>query len=467
MYLDRSLTAVAFLLLFPASPAQQPAASAPPPAASSPAALVSNGPGEEFKFTKVDDTLLAEANAADAQFETKGLVFHEAGVQAYLDSVGNRVLAGRPVPEKVTYRFLVLRDPLANAFAQPNGSIYVTTGLLALLQNEGELAAVLSHETAHVYKRHPYLENRNLRKKSVEINLISLAATVALAGAAGPVAGAAIRVGTEASTLILVESVYGYSREMESQADRDGLAAMTAAGYDPHAMASFFELLDRDSRLEYEPYKTFYHDHPKLEARRAEALEFAGKNTPPGAQTGSENDYLTAVAPAIVPNVSMDLNSRRPRTAMIRATRLVNAFPDNPQYQVLLGESYRALGAKTSAPTADELTPDGREMQRKLVTKMTEEQEQQELLHRPGGPATLEANRAAAEKAFQSAIQSQPDYAIAYRELGFLYQDEARYSGAADNYRHYLQLVASTSLDRYRIERRLAQVLSLQAQQSH
>jgi len=82
-------------------------------------------------------------------------VLHDPDLQAYIDAAGNRVLGDRPVPEKVTYRFLVLRDPMVNAFALPNGSVYITTGLLALLENEAQLAGVLGHEAAHIYERHP------------------------------------------------------------------------------------------------------------------------------------------------------------------------------------------------------------------------------------------------------------------------------------------------------------------------
>jgi len=269
------------------------------------------------------------------------------------------------------------------------------------------------------------------------------------------------------STLLLVESIYGYSRELESQADQDGLAAMTVAGYDPHAMAAAFELLDQDRTLEYEPRPTFYHDHPNLTKRREEALAFADAHTPTSARIGLKMDYVNAVAPAIVFNVDADIESRRPRTAVARATRLADAFPDDPQYEVLLGDSYRTLGAKTTVPTPDEFTPDGENKQRRQVLKMTEEEEQKALLKTPEGQATVRENQAKAEKAFLAAIDRNPQYALAYRELGFLYQDESRFADAANNYRHYLQLVADTSLDRLRIGRRLAEVEKLQAAPPH
>jgi hypothetical protein len=457
----RTLSAISIFVIFGFLEAQQPfSPSQPTPIGGH----VSEGPGAAFQFTKIDETLRAEADAVDAQYEKRGLVLHDPDLQAYIDSAGNRVLGDLAVPEKVTYRFLVLRDPMVNAFALPNGSIYITTGLLALLENEAQLAGVLGHEAAHIYERHPYIENRSLRKKTVASEIIS-AVTVFVPG--GYASWLAATAAANVSNLLLVESVYGYSRELESQADHDGLAAMTAAGYNPHAMAVAFELLDQDRTLEYEPYPTFYHDHPKLTKRREEALAFADAHTPANARIGTPRDYVTAVAPAIVSNIDTDLESRRPRTAAARATRLVDAFPGVPQYQVLLGDSYRALGAKTSVPSPDELTPEGEDKQRRNVLKMSEQEEQKALLKTPESQATLKENQAKAENAFLAAIETDPHYALAYRELGFLCQDESRFADAALNYGHYLQQVADTSLDRLRIARRLAEVEKLQAALAH
>jgi tetratricopeptide (TPR) repeat protein len=457
----RTLSAILIVVIFGPLEAQQPS----PPSQPAPVSVqVSEGPGAAFQFTKVDNNLRAEADAVDAQYEKRGLVLHDPDLQAYIDSTGSRILGNRPIPEKVTYRFLVLRDPMVNAFALPNGSVYITTGLLALLEDEAQLAGILGHETAHIYERHPYLENRSIRKKTVASEIIAAAAACVPGGYGAWLATAAA---ANVSTLILVESIYGYSREMESQADHDGLAAMTVAGYDPHAMAADFELLDQDRTLEYEPRPTFYHDHPNLRKRREEALAFADTHTPASLRTVLKKDYIAAVAPAIVSNINTDIESRRPRTAVARATRLVDAFPGVPQYKVLLGDSYRELGAKTTVPTPDELTPEGEDRQRKKVLKMSEQEEQKALLNTPESQATLKENRAKAEKAFLAAIESDPQYALAYRELGFLYQDESRFADAALNYRHYLQLVADTSLDRLRIGRRLAEVEKPQAALPH
>ena len=430
-------------------------------------AQVPDGPGSAFKFTKIDDKVFDDATAVDLEYEKKGMVLHDANLQSYLDSVGNRVIGDRAIPQNVHFRFMALRDPMVNAFALPNGSIYVTTGLLSLLENEAELAGVLGHEMAHVFERHPYLENRSARKKALTMNVLGAAGSWAPIGPGVSAAfGAAVWAGAELSSIVLIASVYGYSREMERQADSDGLDAMTAAGYDSHAMARAFELLDEDSKLEYEPIATFYHDHPKLTARRQEALGFAATHTPAHPRTVDKKDYLAEVAPAVTYNIASDIENRRARTAVVRAGEMVTVFPNDPEYQVLLGEAYRGLAAETAQPTPEELTPEGQSLHRKELFKMTMEEEQKKLLEQPGGQATLHDNHARAEKLFQGVIQSSPSFAAAYRELGFLYQDDGRYADAAGEYRHYLNLVASTSLDHLRIQMRLAEVEKLEAPQS-
>jgi tetratricopeptide (TPR) repeat protein len=458
--MSRTLSTIFIVIVFGVLQAQQPSVPSQPTAIS---VHVSEGPGARFKFTKVDYNLLAEADAIDAEYEKRDLVLHDPGVQAYIDSIGNRVLGGRPVPEKVTWRFHVFRTPEVNAYSWPNGSVYMTTGLLALLENDAQLAAVLAHETAHIYERHSYLENRSVRKKAIASEIIAAASVWVPGGYALLAATAAADIGTR----LMLESVYGYSREVESQADRDGIAAMTVAGYNPHAAAVGFELLDQATNLEYIAHPTFYQDHPKLTERREKALAFADAHTPMGAQTGLKEDYIRAVAPAIASSIDTDIENRRPRTAVATATRLADTFPGDPHYQLLLGDSYRTLGAETAVATPDEFTASGEDRRRNQALKMSAQEEQKALLKTPRGQTTLKENQGKAEKAFLAAIGSNPQYALAYRELGFLYQDESRFADAATNYRHYLQLVADTSLDRLRIARRLTEVEKLQTGPPH
>lgn len=422
-------------------------------------------PDAEFKFTKIDLQLLDEVNEFDRQVAKKGLLFENPDLQAYVDSVCTRLIADRPTPENVKFRCLVLRDPMQNAFAEPNGTVYVTTGLLALLENEAQLAGVLGHELTHTHKRHLYLENRSTRKKVLTMNILSAAAAFAPGGGAFSggvqIFGAAVQLGAAISDQILVASVYGYSRDMEQEADDNGSAAMVAASYDPNAMARAFELLDQGSRYEFEPFDTFYHDHPKLAERRKLALDYAAAHPVANPRPTPEKEYLSKVAPAICYNIEADINSRRARSAVHAAQRLVDAFPDVPKYRLLLGDGYRALGAKPKLLSDDEMTRHGKSEDRKNFFRRTEQEEQKSLLEKPEGQAALKENQAQAEKLYLGVLQSNPAYADTYRDLGFLYEQQDKYTEAAAQYRHYLDMVSGTSLDHRRIELRLANVQKL------
>jgi predicted Zn-dependent protease len=407
--------------------------------------------GAEFKFTKIDLQLLDDINEVDRQVSKKGLLFESSDLQAYVDSVCKRLIADRPAPENVKFRCLVLRDPMQNAFAEPNGTVYVTTGLLALLENEAELAGVLGHELTHTYNRHLYLENRSMRKKVLTMNVLTIASVV-------PGVGAAVELGAAITDQILIASVYGYAREKEQEADSNGLATMVAVSYDPNAMARSFQLLDEGSRYEFEPFDTFYHDHPKLTERRKFAQDFATAHPVANPLPTPEKQYLAKVAPAICYNIEADINSRRARSAVRAAQRLVDAFPDEPRYQLLLGDSYRALGAKPKSLSDDELTRHGKSEDRKNYFKRTEQEEQKSLLEKPEGQAALKQNQAEAEKLYLAVAQSNPSYSDTYRDLGFLYEQQGKYTAAAAQYRHYLAMVSGTSLDHRRIELRLANV---------
>ncbi|MCM3905843.1 MAG: M48 family metallopeptidase [Pyrinomonadaceae bacterium] len=205
------------------------AITAPPIPVSTPTQIQTNEP---FRFGKVDLEVLDQITLLDQRFEKDGLVYHEAALDAYLERVGKSVLAGKEI-ENVNWKFRALRDPEPNALALPNGSIYVNTGLLALLEEEGQLASVLAHEIVHVTERHTYLHNRSTRKKVLAINIMNTISTWTPAGTA---AGLAINLIASISPLMLALSVLGYSREQEKEADLEGLKRVSAAGYEPDAL---------------------------------------------------------------------------------------------------------------------------------------------------------------------------------------------------------------------------------------
>ncbi len=353
----------------------------------------------------------------------------------------------------MNFRFRIVRDPVENAFALPNGSVYVNSGLIAGVRNEGQLAGVVSHEIIHVTKRHAYLEFRSIRKKNVAVDILAAAG-----GAAPGIAGIATLAASLSGQLLIVSSVFGYSRELEKQADVNGYSLLIHAGYSGNAMPEALETLD--DRLEFERFEPFWKTHPKLQERIAWAKEMAKTENPPNPRDTPENYYFKQFSSVIRFDIQLDLDSRRARTAVDRAQRLVAHSPGDAASLTLLADAYRDLGAKTARPEGDELKGRGKKDNRKRVLKRTAEEEQKELDASAKGQSALAENRSKAESLYREAMKDSPQLGDPHRGIGMLYEDESKKIEAESEYREYLKLAAADASDRVRIDRRLEKLAS-------
>jgi predicted Zn-dependent protease len=321
--------------------------------------------------------------------------------------------------------------------------------LIAVLQNEAQLGAVLAHEITHVVNRHEYQLNHDIRNKALALNIVALVGTaVPLGGVFGQTVSAAVAI----SQVAVMSTVYGYSRTLEQEADDQGFDRLTQAQYDGSAMVRALQLLDE--KIEYEPVEPFWRTHPKLVARTASAQKLASGAHAATPIPVNDPDYLTDMRAAVRYSIEEDLENRRARTALARAQRLVDLEPKDAVDESLLADAYRSLGAKTPRPLDAELTGDGVKQQRAMMPKRTPTEEQF-YLARPEGVAAIAANRSAAESNYRKAMQDDPMLADPHRGLGTLYEDEGEGSHAAEEYREYLKLAPQDAVDRLRIERRL------------
>jgi predicted Zn-dependent protease len=222
-------------------------------------------------------------------------VLREGPAVALVQEVGERVAAASPRRE-VPYRFGVVDRSEPNAFALPSGHIYVSRGLLVLLNSADELAGVLGHEVAHVAARH--LEARD--RHALAATLLSLLASVAggfasdarsaaLAGPAGRAAAAA--------------SVASFSREQEREADLLGQRYASAAGFAGSGLALALRSLDRERRLREgsSSLPGFFETHPGGAERFASAAARAAEGGVARGGTGGDGlskEGFPAEAPA-------------------------------------------------------------------------------------------------------------------------------------------------------------------------
>jgi predicted Zn-dependent protease len=224
-----------------------------------------------------------------------GMVVEDPQITEYINEIGHRIAAQTNDGEQ-DFTFFVVDDPHVNAFALPGGYIGVHTGLIEASRSEDELAGVLAHEIAHVTQRHiARAVHANSRQSILTTALMLGAMVLGAAGGSGDLIQGAMAVaqGTAAQQQI------NFTRQNEYEADRIGIGALADAGFDPHGMASFFEVMARlqpgtpDSRI-----PDFLRTHPVTTARIAEARNRASEHE--RRQSNDTTNYGIARARMIV-----------------------------------------------------------------------------------------------------------------------------------------------------------------------
>lgn len=190
----------------------------------------------------------------------------------YLDALGQRLAKESP-RQDVTYRFHLVDMAEPNAFALPGGYVYVTRGLLALVNSEDELAGVVGHEIGHVAARHTVQKISKQGPLAVVFGIAS-----GITGLFVPLVGNIIGgVGDLTQGLLFSP----YSRSQETEADRVGQDMATKAGWDPAALSVFLHTLGREVDLmSKEPRKpSFFDSHPATPDRVAKTAAYAKELT--------------------------------------------------------------------------------------------------------------------------------------------------------------------------------------------
>ena len=214
---------------------------------------------------RADRTVLLDSTYDDAAVgreASKGVdaqigLLGDKALDAYIQGIGDKLL--RAIPNRpFAYQFRVVDQVEANAFALPGGHIFVSRGLLALANDEDELACVIGHEIGHVAKRHA-------------------AAQQGATSGMFPLLDPMLRQGRMAA----------YSRDLERSADHDGQILCAAAGYDPLGMARLLEsLMNYEKLVTGDPYRmeSYFDTHPLSSERatvaRVDASELRWKRDP-------------------------------------------------------------------------------------------------------------------------------------------------------------------------------------------
>jgi len=365
-------------------------------------------------------------DAANADLESRishdRLLYGHAELDRYLQSVAARLLAIDKI-DPASVRVRAIKGADANAFTLSNGSIYVTIAMLAALDDEAQLAAVLGHELTHYVNRHELLALREEKHQDSKAQAVGTAinlAAYALARTAGP-SGPPPIIGAERMAAWARASMSGYSRDLERSADDAGIRRLISAGYDPSAALKALQHLSEQSVYAHAALSPKYASHPSLEERLASYRNLLAGELAAAAGTGDRRrtEYRAHLGELPLDAIEMLVEAG----ALDRAERLLwaeQARADSGRAEYLEGEIFRRRVPQTEGTSRAALTAYERAVTLPDVPASAYREEG--LLHRQRGETE------AAALAFQAYLEHAPTAVDA--PLVRIYLDELRAASA-------------------------------------
>ncbi|MDD3883933.1 MAG: M48 family metalloprotease [Gallionella sp.] len=235
---------------------------------------------------------VALGRQADVQVKKQYKVYESKALQDYVNRVGQRIAKQSHRPD-LQYHFTVLDSPEINAFALPGGYVYITRSILAYLNSEAELAAVLGHEIGHVTARHGVRQQSAAQAANLGLTIASI--FVPEVGSVG---------GQNLANIVGGALLSGYGRDHELEADRLGAEYLARTAYDPQAIIKVIRVLKdqelKDAELakqegrEPRRYHGLFATHPDNDTRLQQAVAEAGKNGSAHTHLEGREAFLTA-----------------------------------------------------------------------------------------------------------------------------------------------------------------------------
>lgn len=367
--------------------------------------------GQPFKPDADERALWAKAEKEEESLLKRTKVYDDPMLEAYLAGVGDRL-----TPDEVRaaggpgFKFAVLRDPTLNAFALPNGHIYVHTGLLSRLDNESQLAMIIGHEMTHVTHRHA------LSIEQASIGVAALARSRAPkdddigAAVIGPTANAILGLGLPLTT---IAAINGYGRDLERDADQGGMDNLVRAGYDPKEAPKVFALLRSESKDRGSLETFFFGSHPKLTERIETTEELLQTKYAQAAMTSTTTrdteDFQLRMRSVVRENALEDIRAGRFAVAQHQLDRVLAITPKDPIAHTYYGDLHR--------------------LQAQRAREITRKDEHARL----------------ALASYETAVDLDPTAPEPQRQLGFLYYQQKDTARARAAFQKYLALKPAAS----------------------
>lgn len=273
--------------------------------------------GDKLNLETDEKQIWRQAEEGEKLINRSGMVVDSPELEAYLGEVTRKLFPDLLLNCKIR----VVRDSSLNAFALPNGVIYIHMGLLARMENEAQLATLLGHETTHVANRHALKKQRELK------NLSAVYAAITFGGYDGG--------------LFTMVSITGYDRDQEREADVEGYRRMVAVGYEASEAPQLFRIIERwlvETGVK-DPY--FFSSHPKIRERieSFEGLVAADPHKVKGVD--NREIFLSKTKWITLMNTELDLKAGRFESASRGVEKYLAIAPEDARGYYVRGEIFR------------------------------------------------------------------------------------------------------------------------------
>ncbi len=230
------------------------------------------------------ETELAMGKGADQKITEQYGIYQDKELQLYVNQIGQNLVSNLSDKVFSRYYFRIVDSSDINAFALPGGYVYVTLGLMAMVNSEAELAGILGHEIGHIIFHH----GAKQMARSIGSQILALGGAIASPKNAGQ--------WLTISTALFQQINIGYGREAEIESDEQGILNSMETGYSPFGMEGFLKSLRRKEVMSGQSYHAFQATHPDTQERIIKASLLAERMTDEPKNVNSyRNRYLSRI----------------------------------------------------------------------------------------------------------------------------------------------------------------------------
>ena len=301
---------------------------------------------KEISFVSLPQQIqLGEQNYSPSQQSQGGVYYLDRDLNTYVSNIGHKLAAVSDLPD-LPYEFVVLNNSVPNAWALPGGKIAINRGLLTELEDESELAAVLSHEIVHAAAAHGAAQMSRGQ-------VIGIGATIAAIAGSQTDFGGLINTGAQLGAASLLAS---YGRDDELESDEYGMIYMSRAGYDPQGAVELQKtFVELSGNRQQDFISGLFASHPPSQSR-VDANIATARNLAAGG-TKNRDAYQRAIAQIKKDQIAYEaesaaiqaLNNNDPREALEQLDLAVSIQPDEGQFWELRGHAWKMLGNNENA----------------------------------------------------------------------------------------------------------------------